>query len=65
MKNYAYNSTNFDPLSAECDKCDFELIGYECQKLEFALKARHECRVPASAKFQVPSKAINGHKQYQ
>ena len=27
------NSMNFDSLSAECDKHDFGLIKYECQKL--------------------------------
>ena len=32
MKNYAYNSMNFDSLSAECDKRDFSLIEYERRK---------------------------------
>ena len=32
MKNFAYISMKFDFLSAECDKCDFGLIEYECQK---------------------------------
>ena len=28
--NFADNSTNFNFLSAECNKCDFGLIEYEC-----------------------------------
>ena len=30
MKNYAYNSMNFNSLSTEHDKHDFGLIKYEC-----------------------------------